>query len=173
MSKYHYISNTSFLASIIEVYGCLFNGRTNITNSSFSSGQQPYTIAICNGSVSDSYLGRSRHAVVSDTIRQVVLDKVNLTDLKDYNLPIPQLPFLCSLSSPIALTEDHPTDIHIGPGNQHIVLNITTITSIGAMALHSNPSILISPSLSPIAYSQVIHKEYLYLMEMLRVLQST
>ena len=119
------ISDTSFLASIIELYGCLFNGQTNITNSNFSSGKQPYTIAICNRSVSDSYLGRSRHAVVSDAVPQVVLDKVNLTDLKDYNLPIPQLPFLCSLSSPITLTEDHPTDIYIGPNNPHIALNIT------------------------------------------------
>ena len=108
------ISDTSFLASMIEIYGCVVNGQTNITNSTFSSGQQPYTIAICPPVQSDSDPGRSRsrYAMVSDnTLLQITLDRVNITDLNDPHLPIPKIPSLCN--GTLQATKYHPTDIDV------------------------------------------------------------
>ena len=41
------ITNATFLASMVEIYGCMFNGQTKITKSTFQSGRQPCTIAVC------------------------------------------------------------------------------------------------------------------------------
>ena len=117
------ISDASFLASMIELYGCVFNGITNIfTNSNFSSAQQPYTIAICKAvpQISDT---DSTFEAFDSTLLQIILDMVNVVDLSDH-LPIPQLPSLCSLSPwTIFVADYHPTDIYIDV--QQVSLNIT------------------------------------------------